>query len=118
MPPAPAAVYDPTDRPTGRPRRLGTPLVARGGRHATLHGRARDRAELQGAELRGAELQGTNLWGAQLQGAGLEGAQLQGADLRRTALWQARFEQDSDFSLAELRGTNVKPVTPFLGRHS
>ena len=83
-------------------------------RHAQLQGaNLKDtklqEAQLQIADLRLARLQGANLFGAQLRGANLWRAQLQGADLREAAVYGTRF-QDTELSLADLRGLHSLPI--------
>lgn len=78
---------------------------------AQLQGADLSGAQLQGAGLSGAQLQGADLRDAQLQGAILLGAQLQGADLRGAALWQDQVDENSNLSLADLRGLQLRPVS-------
>ncbi|QLH40993.1 MAG: pentapeptide repeat-containing protein [Defluviicoccus sp.] len=88
---------------------------------AQLQGAELSGAQLQGAELRYAQLQGANLSyaqlngadlsGAQLQGASLSDAQLQSADLRRAGLWQVKFNQKSDLSLANLHDVDLSQLS-------
>ncbi|SHK75200.1 Pentapeptide repeat-containing protein [Roseovarius marisflavi] len=70
-------------------------------------------AQLQGADLWDAQLQGANLGGAQLQGANLGGAQLQGAklwhaELQGAHLWDAQFDENTNLSVATLRGATLR----------
>jgi hypothetical protein len=61
--------------------------------------------------MRGADLQGANLQDAKLQGADLKGALLQGADIREAALWRTAFDNNSNLSLADLRGVSFDEPT-------
>jgi len=78
---------------------------------AQLQGAYLGFAQLQGASLGGARMQGANLYGAEMQGANLRHAQLQGADLRAASLWQARLDERTDLSLADLRGIDFSQIT-------
>ena len=82
---------------------------------ARLQGAVLAAAQLQGARLTEAQMQGAVLWGAQLQEADLEEAQMQGAGLwlarlHGAVLAGARFNEQTDFTAATLRGAAVRSV--------